>query len=551
MRRLCLAGCLLTSLSSAAAGQDSFTAFCKLYSPEDNVDQTPVTVYPINIGKITVDNRPIFNVDAEDAFFLHDFANWLHINTRKSVILEQLSVSEGETVTNSELEEAERILRAKSYIRDAQVTYPEECSDDTPQDIQVTTWDTWSLLPTIDFGRSSGANKFAIGIKEENLLGYGIRSSVKFKTDNQRTGYHVVLSAPLPWAPQSTSTLIADNYDDGHLYVLRYDKPFYQMSGEEMHLISGVNELKTLNIFHNGHIEDKYENTTNQVSLAYGWLDSLSSLTTSRFTVGIDYESQSFRTLPVDDNTTGLTPPPAAFKRLIPWAGWEYIQHYYSVMQDINLTNQNEDINLGLSASVRAGPVVNHNAATSWWLDGSLSKGWGDQDALLVTTVGANTLLNTDLADRVSLHASAEYYYRLSEDFRWYTKAELRYQNRVFAEKALALGGETGLRGFPEDYQHGTRLALLTNELRMYPDIQVYQLFDVAFVGFVDIGKADGDSRTANVSDSWLGSAGLGFRLYSSRSTNANVVHIDLTTPFGTTPDIDNWEIGFRVTNRF
>ena len=540
---------LIVTLPVDATPTSTLTSFCKLYAPDDTPDQTPVDIYPVAIDSITVDNLSIFDEEADDAFFLHRFANWFHINTRKNVILEQLSVSEGDTVTNKDLEEAERILRSKPFIRDAQIVYPSECLDNTPQPIHVMTWDTWSLLPTIDFGRSSGNNRFAIGVKEENLLGYGIRSSFKFKTDNQRTGYHVVLSAPVPWDPQSTSSLILDNYDDGHLYSASYDKPFYQMTSDTMYRVSATSELKDLYIFHNGQTEDRYNNEMTRATLQYGWLDSLKALTTSRYMVGLDFESQTFNYLsdtPFSDNA-----PPADFRLLTPWVGWQFTQHHYAVMQDIYLTNQNEDINLGSDLFLKAGPVLNHNALSSWQLNASLSQGWGNEQQLLLTSLDASTLLNTDRNDRVSLHAKAEFFTRFNRTYRWYTKAEVILQNRVFEEKPLGLGGETGLRGFPEDYQHGTWLSLFTNELRIYPEIEIYQLFDVAMAGFIDIGKTGGNSRSDNITNTWLGSAGIGFRLYSSRSTNDNVVHIDLTTPFGHTPQVDNWEIGFRVTNRF
>ncbi len=132
-----------------------------------------------------------------------------------------------------------------------------------------------------------------------------------------------------------------------------------------------------------------------------------------------------------------------------------------------------------------------------------------------------------------------------------YGEALVKWQNDEFAEKPLAVGGEEGIRGFPQSYQHGTHLAKSTVEFRVYPNINLYQLVDVGFVGFLDVGKASGTIEHENVTNKVLGSAGLGIRLYSSRSSNENVVHIDFTKPLSSFPNVDSWELGLSVETRF
>ncbi|WP_462154380.1 hypothetical protein [Pseudoalteromonas piscicida] len=85
----------------------------------------------------------------------------------------------------------------------------------------------------------------------------------------------------------------------------------------------------------------------------------------------------------------------------------------------------------------------------------------------------------------------------------------------------------------------------------MYPNINIYQLVDLGFVGFVDMGKAIGNIQHPNMSNNMLGSVGLGVRLYSARSSNENVVHIDFTKPLSSYPEVDSWELGLSVETHF
>ena len=71
-------------------------------------------------------------------------------------------------------------------------------------------------------------------VKEENFLGYGIRASLKYKSDHERSGYHSVLQMPVPWQPHATLTLQADDYDDGQVFLVDYHQPFYQRSSDAL-----------------------------------------------------------------------------------------------------------------------------------------------------------------------------------------------------------------------------------------------------------------------------------------------------------------------------
>lgn len=72
-----------------------------------------------------------------------------------------------------------------------------------------------------------------------------------------------------------------------------------------------------------------------------------------------------------------------------------------------------------------------------------------------------------------------------------------------------------------------------TAEIRNYPNINLYQLAELGWAVFADVGQASGGPLAANNEVSGpLASVGIGARIYSSRSSYGNVAHIDLSVPY-------------------
>ena len=120
-----------------------------------------------------------------------------------------------------------------------------------------------------------------------------------------------------------------------------------------------------------------------------------------------------------------------------------------------------------------------------------------------------------------------------------------------FLDRPVELGDDSGVRGYPLQYQHGERTTQLTAELRYYPHINIYKLFELGGAAFFDAGKAFGESPVINVNNSFITSIGVGARFYSPHSSEAQVIHVDLVKPLSPSDVINSVEIRISTKHSF
>ena len=140
---------------------------------------------PCKKQSITFHVNTIFDENEPDIIFIHRLANKLHINT-KLITMENESAFFIEKCYKdaTDLAELERHLRSKGFIRSAKVE-----GDEDLQNINVTTWDNWSLLPTMSLGRKGNVNTYSLGIKDTNLFGLGVDAELSSYKNAQRKAY--------------------------------------------------------------------------------------------------------------------------------------------------------------------------------------------------------------------------------------------------------------------------------------------------------------------------------------------------------------------------
>ncbi|MGZ9897006.1 ShlB/FhaC/HecB family hemolysin secretion/activation protein [Shewanella gaetbuli] len=524
-----------------------------LFANNTNDGDHTATEKSLIASQIVVQSNPIFDESAPNSFFIHRWANFLHINTKESTIIDNLSFEQGDKLTEKDIQEAQRLLRAEAYIRDAKITalsVDPDADAEYAQSILVETWDNWSLLPTFSLSKSGGETKYSVGIKEDNLLGLGISTRIRYQSNADRTGYKFAFSAPVKLIKHAT--ISADFYDnsDGQASSFAFDKPFYALNTQHMYGAAWLQDKRTDTLRQNGLDINEFEHQINYAKLSFGWLINKKQDELSRLTFGITQDEHQFANLASMPDSE--LPQDREF--IYPWVGYEYLQDDFTVLNNIYLIGNNEDFNLGWHHKIKLGFETNdlaEDADIGYHIDLSSSRGWRADDHLFLFKFAAEADLATSQADFYNVSASAEYFYHITDKWTTYTKVWLATSDNNYLDRTFALGDETGIRGYPNNYQHGDHQWVFTAELRNYPNINLYQLAELGWAVFTDIGQAFGGTDDLNELNAPLGSVGIGARIYSSKSSYGNVAHIDIAKPFTNGADVNDWEFRFQIKDHF
>ena len=291
---------------------------------------------------------------------LHRWANWLHVDTQASVVASRLPFKEGDEVDAHDIQEAERIIRSESYLRDAKVDIFLTCEIESKAKVKVKTWDNWSLLPTLSFSRKGGENRFALGFNEDNLLGMGIRTRVLYQSDAQRTGYRFTFRAPVPYDEHATAYIDLEDNDDGQRVQLIYDKPFYTYDAPNSAYLNLLSDKRTEEVFQNGGTRNLYDFQGRYATASYGMLWSQDALDITRLRFGVSYQQAQFL-LPQMPQLGDSLFLPSDREYLYPWVEAQWKHSDYRILTDVYLINQKEDINLGWQHSVQFGVESKNN----------------------------------------------------------------------------------------------------------------------------------------------------------------------------------------------
>ena len=121
------------------------------------------------------------------------------------------------------IEESERNLRSLPFLRRISITPVHEGEW---VDLLVQVQDTWTLFPFLIISSGGGTDRQAIGLTEENLLGYGKRLEVLYADDEGRQKIEGVWDDPRLFGTYQRLTLGHFQRSDGYRSVLAYGSPF-------------------------------------------------------------------------------------------------------------------------------------------------------------------------------------------------------------------------------------------------------------------------------------------------------------------------------------
>ena len=216
-----------------------------------------------------------------------------------------------------------------------------------------------------------------------------------------------------------------------------------------------------------------------------------------------------------------------------PWLAFERIEDEYAKTRNLDHVQTTEDVFLGRRVTASLGYSPRGDGYAAWSATYRNGARLRSDDILLY---GAEASGHWNGRHGRGENAIARIWWRYrrrhTERLALHVDAEAALADQLTAERQVLLGGDTGLRGYPNRFQAGTRRFRITVEERVSTDLYLLRILRVAAAAFLDTGRAWGGGRDNDM----LANAGLGLRLKSTRTDRSLVYHVDLAFPLVDAP---------------
>ena len=494
------------------------------------------------VGTITVVRQDVFNTDdPEENNVAFRLANRWHVVTREGALRDLLLFREGDSVTVGEIAESERSLRAKSYLYDARIVANRVCPANrggsrrvVEVDLVVVTRDVWSLSPELSVTRTGGEDRVRVGISEINLAGRGSRLDLTVFENLDRQGVSASYADANLGRSRIGVRLRYDDTDDGEFVEAGIGQPFYALSARRSWDVYLLRSRTLQGLYRGGKRFASFRRDYRLGQLSRGWSEGRRGGWVNRVVAGVTLED--WRHSPASES-------PLEFRSrrfVYPWLSFHRVEDEYAQVRNVDRVQTTEDVYLGRRYDLMLGYSPDgdrHAIASAEVRDGHRR---GDHGILRYgARVSGYWNTATRRPENAIARAWARYRHRQTPRWALILDGEATLTDALTADQQVLIGGSSGLRGYPNRYQAGTRAFRLTAEERFYTDLYPLRILRVALAGFVDVGRAWGSLA----SNDTLANIGVGLRFESTRTNRSLVYHLDVALPVVDGPGVSGIEV--------
>jgi len=492
---------------------------------------------PVMIEDVSVVKKNVFDPTAPgENYWFFRLANYLHLSTRSVVIRNALLFKPGDTVPQELIEESERNLRALPFIKSAEI----RSTPDGPGkvNLQVTTQDSWTTQPQLNFNTAGEQSHFGAGFEEDNFLGYGKTVSFFYRSNPQSNGLEYAYSDPQILGSRWTLDSFLLDQTGGNQQRLDIERPFFSLATRAAGGAAWNRSFGPTKVYQNGNQINEYDFDQYSADFYTGVRANSDLLNVQRLNLRYRYSQTTYAP---DGNTVSL-PSNTAFSG--PVLQWSLTQSRFIKETFVDKVDRVEDINLGHVAGISAqysGRVLgasDYTAPVAFYDN----FGWGgDHNTFGLAGFGASGRYNLYAPDQMGgvlrntiYFMTMNMYSHLFPDpvVTGVFHMESAYVENPDVENPLSLGGNTGLRGFKVNKFTGDKDILANLEARSYIPTEWFHLFYAGGAAFVDAGQAQPAGLDFRRQD-FHADVGIGARIATSRSTSGTVFRFDMAYAIG------------------
>lgn len=489
------------------------------------------------IGEIRVVTADIFDLNNErENNAAYRAANAIHVQTRPGVVMEKLLFKSGERVSVHAIEETERLLRSYRIFYDVSIV--PIAYHDGVVDIEVRTRDTWTLQPGFSASRSGGSNRTNVGLTETNALGMGILVGVNRFSDADRTGVIYQVADPHAFDGWTNVGYSYSRLSDGDNNTAAVTRPFYALDTRWAAGITASKDNRLNSLFENGSTTAKFRHRQDLADVFGGLSAGLVGGWVQRYSLGLNYQKHSYSTEPDLPAPQDL---PADQTLVTPYLRYEVVQDAYEKYKNLDLIERPEYFVIGLQSSVQLGRSLASLGSTQqlWLYNATVSDGYRlASGGIFLSSVSTLGQTGYGPLDKQTTSSSVKFYSHPDSRTLVFLSLAGDLLKDATSATQLTLGGDTGLRGYPRNYQSGDARVVFNAEYRVYTDWYPVRLFRVGGAVFYDLGRAGGGPNSNTEHTNWISDVGVGLRILNARTAFGNVLHIDLAFPLTYDPTI-------------
>ncbi len=441
-----------------------------------------------SIGKIEIVASEIFQDDASSLWAFR-IADKLHIRTREEIIRQELLFAAGDPLDPEAIAQTERNLRALVFLRDARIeTQP--VNDDTV-DVRVLTFDCWTTVPEIRFGRIGNRWVWTLGASERNLLGRGKWVEVSRRSGLDRDDTYFFYREPRLAGSRFAATASYSDQSDGSRAEFDLSRPFFAVSTKWAFGLrfEGFDQLDPLYAQGERIADLRHVRRRADIELARAVVRSASSAAR----LHLAYRRH-------DDEVEG------DLRRFgILQIGVSSVAHRFVRLTHVNRFEVAEDFNLGNEASAFFGisnGTLGGEDGTALFFFFREKRGFPlGQEHFLISQVSWSARRRRHQLENSLVFARLDYINKLSPRWLVTGTARLHYGTRLDPEEQIRVGAENGLRGYPVHQFVGNRSLIFNLEERFFIADEVARLVSFATAVFFDTGFAWPEGHSINLGD--------------------------------------------------
>ena len=515
-----------------------------------------------------------------------DLLNWIHIETRESTVRKLLLFSEGDVVTDLQIQEAERFLRTQKYLSDAHI----KISNENGKNIAtVKTSDNWTLAVPTTLGFSGSKWTYdnlnwGIGVQESNFLGLGQKLGFYFGHDEFRDMWQVEYGDPHFLFRYNHLDFLYSYNTDGYLAYGKMYLPFLSRSQNQWaYTIEGIKNKRNAYVYGSGDLPPgvsvydaqlKFKNSpiyNNKKALLDSFQlyngneavklmavedfvdDSLSVRfsrsfggTYRKFYIGASYdyhhttasEGKLFRYIFTDGDTTYAIDSATAVNEWLPELTDSSLGMYlifsnirYEKIKNFHNAKWTEDIEKGymlkaqISKNYEQLGAADNDIRLDFWANMMLGY------SMHHLTLKSEMSFYLDHGEQRDFYGkiSGEYIFHPNNKFSTALSGLVDFYEDARYGKQLTLGGSNGFAGFPTGFYAGQARVFANFEQRYFTDFELATLLPV-FAVFESVGETAWDLWDINRKD-LVYLVGFGIRFVQTKSISRLINKVDVSIP--------------------